>query len=105
LWLYDFPGQSNRFPAKKNPGRSRGFLRFRKWSRHSSPTQKTPGPGRRVRRRLRRRIFLQAMVVMGHLNRIMNWREYGKWPEACQAKTAAEISGSQIQPAEIWLTS
>jgi hypothetical protein len=49
-------------------------------------------------------MFLQAMVVMSRLNRIVNWREYGKRPEACQAKTAPKISGSQIQPAEIWLT-
>jgi hypothetical protein len=52
------------FSAKKNPGLSRGFLRFRKWSRHASPTQKTPGPSRRLRRRLRRRMFLQAMVFI-----------------------------------------
>jgi hypothetical protein len=88
LLLSGLLNQATQFPAKKNPGLSRGFLRFKKWSRHASPTQKTPGPSRRLRRRLRRRMFLQAAMVIWNqtLTRIL--REYDKWPVWCQVKTS-----------------
>jgi hypothetical protein len=96
LWHYNFSDSWNGFPAKKNPGLSRGFLRCLIWSLHSSPAQKTPGPSRRLRRRLRRRMFLQAMAFILYLIRMQNRREYDKRLKTCQAKTDDQIFGSQI---------